>query len=172
MMPARIIVTGANGAGKSTFAARLAALDPGRPLLSFDAMKLTQGWRTRPRAEVETLLSEAIRAPDWILEGGPSLLPIALPAADAVVWMDPPFVLRAWRLLVRPLANRGRTRPELPAGNPDTLLRQWRFGARSLLKDCAFRRALNGHLQAASCPVHRLRTDPAARALEAAWSGS
>ncbi|SFU09321.1 hypothetical protein SAMN05444141_108140 [Pseudovibrio denitrificans] len=115
----KLIVTGANGAGKSFVAARLSAVRPEIPLISFDKIKLTSDWQHRPRAEIEQGLEQVISKEAWILEGGPSLLTHALPKADAIIWLDPPLILRAWRLLVRPWQNRGKTRAELPAGNFD-----------------------------------------------------
>ena len=128
----RIIVTGANGTGKSHTAARLAKVRPGVPVISFDALKLRTDWRQRPRSEIERALIEALRGDSWILEGGPSLLPIGLGRADAVVWLDPPGYVRAWRLVSRPWKHRGRTRPELPPGNIDRPWQQYRFAVRSL----------------------------------------
>jgi len=140
----RIIITGANGAGKSHLAARM-----GGPVVSFDAMKLTTGWAQRPREEIDADLEEVVAGETWVLDGGPSLLAKALPRAEAVIWLDPPVWLRAWRLLRRPWRHRGRTRPELPEGNPDRVWAQYRFGWASLWADRRFREgiraALAGH---------------------------
>ncbi len=142
----RLIVTGANGAGKSHLAARLGALRPDIPVISFDALKLKRNWAQRPRADIETDLKRAIAGKAWILEGGPSLLPQALKHADAVIWLDPPERLRAWRLLARPWRNRGRTRPELPAGNEDWPAEQYMFAFRSLLARRNFKRRISKSL--------------------------
>lgn len=94
----RIIITGANGSGKSYFAKLLTEARPDLPLFSFDTIKLTKNWQTRPKTEIAQRLNDAVSAPVWILEGGPSLLPCALPYADCVVWLDPPViaVLGVW----------------------------------------------------------------------------
>lgn len=155
----RVIITGANGAGKSHVAAKLAALRPSDPLISYDALRLTRGWQRRPQVETFAALSQAIAAPRWILEGGPSLLPHALPRATAVVWLDPSWGLRAWRLAVRPICHIGRTRPELPPGNADWPLRQYRFAWRSLRNHAAFERTITTALATRpTCPVWRCRT--------------
>ena len=135
----RIVVTGPNGAGKTTFARRLAADRPDLPLIHFDALKLTTAWKQRDRAEIEARLGAVVETPGWILEGGPSLLPRAMPQADALVWLDPPLLVRALRLARRPWGGLGRTRPELPDGNPDRLWQQYRFGWRSLRHNARFR---------------------------------
>lgn len=143
----RLIVTGANGAGKSHVAARLAALRPEVPLICFDAIKLLDGWRQRPRPEIEAELARVVAGEAWILEGGPSLLAQALPRAQAVLWLDPPELTRARRLLLRPWRNIGRTRPELPEGNRDWPLEQYRFAVRSLRNGAGFRRSIGAALQ-------------------------
>ncbi|MFS8185061.1 DNA topology modulation protein FlaR [Pseudovibrio denitrificans] len=146
----KLIVTGANGAGKSFVAARLSAVRPEIPLISFDKIKLTSDWQQRPRAEIEQDLEQVIAKEAWILEGGPSLLAHALPKADAVIWLDPPVILRAWRLLVRPWQNRGKTRAELPDGNFDWPVQQYRFAFRSLRNNSSFRGKILTHLETVS----------------------
>jgi hypothetical protein len=82
-----------------------------------------------------------------------------------VIWLDPPLVLRAWRLLMRPLKTQGKTRAELPAGNPDHLAQQYGFAWRSLRKDARFRAEIAAGLSAATVPVlpcySRVDTDSA-----------
>ncbi len=146
----RLIVTGANGAGKSHVAARLSAERPDIPLVSFDSIKLLEGWRQRPRPEIDAKLSRVVAGEAWILEGGPSLLRQALPRAQAVLWLDPPEVARAWRLMIRPWRTLGRTRPELPEGNPDWPLQQYRFAIRSLRNGARFRRTVADALDGAN----------------------
>lgn len=155
----RIIVTGANGAGKTAFARRLAAARPDLPLVHFDALKLERDWQQRSRAGIETRLRAALTAPGWILEGGPSLLPTALPNADAVVWLDPPTLTRARRLATRPWTSLGKTRAELPEGNPDRLGQQYAFAWRSLMQSQRFRDTIASSLIApATPPVFICRT--------------
>lgn len=134
----KIIVTGANGTGKSHAARRLHVLRPDLSLVSFDEIKLTTGWVQRPRADIDARLDDALSQPAWILEGGPSMLGRALPHADALVWLDPPAHVRAWRLFLRPLKGIGQTRPELPNGNADWPLQQYRFALKSLRKQAKF----------------------------------
>lgn len=135
----RLIVTGANGAGKSHISSRMSDARPGIPLVSFDAIKLTSDWKQRPRQEIESTLSNVVAGEAWILEGGPSLLPQALQRAEAVIWLDPPELIRAWRLLIRPWRSFGQTRPELPPGNVDWPLQQYRFALRSIKNGFRFR---------------------------------
>ncbi|MBB95364.1 MAG: DNA topology modulation protein FlaR [Rhodobacteraceae bacterium] len=167
----RLIVTGANGAGKSHVAARLSALRPDVPLVSFDAIKLLEGWQQRPRVEIEQDLEAAVAGPAWIIEGGPSLLPVALPRAEAVLWLDPPGAVRAGRLLLRPWRNLGRTRPELPKGNRDWPIHQYRFALRSLRKGAVFRQSIAAAVAGAGhVAVWRCRTAADTRAALDAWA--
>ena len=155
----RILVTGANGAGKTHFAAALAARLPGLAPVSFDALKLLTRWRQRPRHETEAALADLVATEHWIIDGGPSMLPLALPRATAVVWLDPPTAVRAARLAWRPWRWRGRTRPELPTGNFDSLWRQYRFGLASLRRSSAFRAEIGGALGGDhAARVFRVRT--------------
>jgi len=139
----RLIVTGANGAGKSYLAAQLAAARPEVPLVSFDGIKLTQNWKQRPRSEINTELLHIIQTDSWILEGGPSLLPYAIGRAEGIIWLEPPMWLRAWRLAIRPIRNIGRTRPEIPRGNIDWPWQQYNFAILSLRKQAKFRDSIS-----------------------------
>lgn len=146
----KLMITGANGVGKSHFAARMSAARPEVPLVSFDALKLETGWRQRSRTEIEASLADEIAKDAWILEGGPSLLFQAVEKADALIWLDPPEVLRAWRLVTRPWKYIGKTRPELPDGNVDWPLEQYRFALRSLRKRSQIRSYISEVFQTSS----------------------
>nr|WP_255670646.1 DNA topology modulation protein FlaR [Cognatishimia sp. F0-27] len=117
----------------------MAAFRADVPVIHFDAIKLRSRWQQRPRAESDAALRQEIAKPAWILEGGPSLLPHAIGEADALVWLDPPNRVRAWRLATRPWKYFGRTRPELPPGNVDWPWQQYRFALRSLRNTARFR---------------------------------
>ncbi len=135
----KLIVTGANGVGKSHFAEKLVLARPEIPLISFDAIKLKADWQQRPRDEIDADLAAALETEAWVLEGGPSLLPQAIEKADALVWLDPPDHVRAWQLAKRPWKHFGRTRPELPPGNVDWPWQQYKFALRSLKNGSKFR---------------------------------
>lgn len=134
----RIIITGANGVGKSHFASELALARPDVPVISFDGIKLLTGWKQRPRSEINAVLAREIERDAWILEGGPSLLSQAIGRADALVWLDPPDRVRAWQLASRPWKSLGKTRPELPTGNVDWPWQQYKFAMRSLKNKSKF----------------------------------
>ena len=142
----RVVVTGANGSGKTHFAQKLSKVLPSAEVVSFDALKLTTDWVQRPKHEVQTALEEVVAQDSWILEGGPTLLELALERADVVVWLDTPLWKRAGRLLTRPWKHRGTTRPELPEGNVDWPLQQLWFALRSISLNLAFRRDITSAL--------------------------
>ena len=152
----KIIITGANGVGKSHFAAELAHARPEIPVISFDAIKLRSGWQQRTRAEIEAALKQEIAKEAWILEGGPSLLFHANGQADALVWLDPPEHVRAWQLAKRPWQYFGKTRPELPPGNVDWPWQQYRFAWRSLKKRSEFREQISAAFRDAN-GIHKWR---------------
>lgn len=166
-----MVITGANGAGKTHLARRLAALRPDVELVHADALKLTRNWQRRPKAESEAVLLARVQAACWIVEGGPGLLPMALPRAQMVIWLDLPRRDRARRLFLRPLRHLGRTRPELPAGNRDWPGQQWRFALARLRSDGWFRDRIGEALaQAPAKIIWRCRSDDDVKRAILAWS--
>ncbi|MEL6519475.1 MAG: DNA topology modulation protein FlaR [Pseudomonadota bacterium] len=149
----RILITGANGSGKSRLARLIKAERPDLPLHAYDAIRLTRNWVKRPTPDIDAALAEILQSDRWILEGGPSLLKPAMGRADVIIWLDPPELTRAWRLLQRPLRHIGQTRPELPKGNQDWPLAQYRFAFQSLRKGQWFRRTVRATLSAANHPA-------------------
>lgn len=169
----RVVVTGANGAGKTHLANRLHDARPDVPLVHLDALKLLTDWQTRPRAKVEADLDAQVITDAWIIEGGPRSLARIIGRAQCVIWLDPPLWLRTARLLRRAMTARGKTRAELPDGNPDRLWQQIKFGWRSLRADRRFRRAISSTL--ANCPpekVLRCRTRAQITHAVAHWSNA
>ncbi|WP_424939959.1 DNA topology modulation protein FlaR [Aliiroseovarius sp. S253] len=142
----RIVVTGANGSGKTYLARCLSNLMPAARLVSFDAIKLTENWKQKSKVDIYGALEATVTEDCWILEGGPSLLEKALDRADLVVWLDPPFWRRAMRLLIRPWKYLGQTRPELPDGNIDWPIQQYRFAVQSLRRSNAFHKKIAAEL--------------------------
>ena len=135
----KLVITGANGVGKSHFASQLSLARPEIAVISFDAIKLQRNWQMRSQAEIDAALRTELEKEAWIIEGGPSLMSRAVEKADALVWLDPPEYVRAWQLASRPWRHIGKTRPELPPGNVDWPMRQYSFALRSLMKGVKFR---------------------------------
>lgn len=144
----RILVTGANGAGKTVMAQALATART-LPLFHNDAFALTTDWQHRPLDQIDEA-REAVAATEmWIIDGGPSIVlrGATLARADLVIWLDIPRGLRMWRILRRTLHHRGQTRAELPAGNAEGFgLRQWRFMWKAWRNDAEIRAKLSDAL--------------------------
>ena len=110
----RVLVAGSPGAGKTTLARELARR-LGLPHTEMDALFHGPGWVPRPtfEADVDALLAGG----RWVTEYQyPSVQPRLLAAADAVVWLDHPWPVVAWRLLRRTVV-RAVDRQELYNGN-------------------------------------------------------
>ena len=121
----RVLVIGAGGSGKTTFARRLAERT-GLPLVHLDALYWRPGWVPTPPEEWRALVEGLVARPSWIMDGNyGGTLDLRLAAADAVVFLDLPRTLCLWRVLARRLRTPGRNRPELPAGCPERL--SWEF---------------------------------------------
>ncbi|WP_236706489.1 MULTISPECIES: AAA family ATPase [unclassified Frankia] len=115
----RILVLGASGSGKSTFARRVAAT-LGIPHIELDALRHGPGWTVRPTfaADVET----ATAAPDWVVDGNYSAVrELVWARADTIVWLDLPRWLVEWQV-IRRTAGRLVLRTPLWNGNRE----RWR----------------------------------------------
>jgi adenylate kinase family enzyme len=121
----RVLVLGSPGAGKSTFARRLAERT-GLPLIHLDRHFWRAGW-TEPHPDAwRQQVAELARQPRWIMDGDYSrTLDIRLPRAETVVLLDTPRWLNVARVLKRVLKDYGRTRPDLADECPERF--NWEF---------------------------------------------
>ncbi len=120
----RVMIVGAPGSGKSTLARRLGAR-VGLPVVHIDRIHWKAGWVERPLDERLLLIRAAEVTEVWIIEGGLSATWHERAArADVFVWLDIPIGIRLWRILRRSWVHRGRTRPDLPEGCPETFGKQ------------------------------------------------
>lgn len=98
---ARIIITGRAGSGKTSFGSELASVLR-RKVIRLDPIVIDGAARRRPEHEISTALERVARDEKWILEGAPGDIPQhALNHATAVIWLDSPRTVRAWRLFKR-----------------------------------------------------------------------
>lgn len=117
----RVLVIGSGGAGKSTFARRLADAT-GLPLIHLDREYWQPGWRPTPVAAWAARIAELVAQPRWIIDGnfGASLRP-RLEACDTVILLS----ASRWRCLYRVVRRRlvywGHARPDLDDGCPERL---------------------------------------------------
>ena len=113
---ARVLVIGSGGAGKSTFARRLAERT-GLPLVHLDRLYWSAGWVSPPPGEWDATVARLAAEPRWIMDGNYGrTLAARLAAADTVVLLDYPRLLCLWRATRRWLAHRGGARPDMAPG--------------------------------------------------------
>jgi adenylate kinase family enzyme len=112
--PRRIIVAGTSGSGKTTVAARIAAI-LGIPHVEIDALFHGPGWseRTSFLDDVRAFVSDR----EWVTEWQyPAARPVLAARADLMVWLDLPTATVLRRVVGRTVRRRLR-REELWNGN-------------------------------------------------------
>lgn len=128
----RLLVIGAPGSGKSTFARKLGLLT-GLPVIHLDREFWKPGWRAPAPREWQALSNRLADQPRWIMDGNfPNTLPYRLSRADGVIVLDMPRWLAFARTLRRSVFALGRQRKDMGSGCPervDTLFLRytWRF---------------------------------------------
>jgi adenylate kinase family enzyme len=133
----RVIVIGSGGAGKSTFARKLAGVT-GLPLIHLDRLYWRPGWIETPRDEWERIVRETVAGDEWIIDGNfGGTMEIRLGACDTVVLLDVPRFTCIRRAIKRRVTHIGRSRPDMADGcnekiDFEYLLWLWRFPNASL----------------------------------------
>lgn len=121
----RVLVIGSAGAGKSNFAARLAARTR-LPLVHLDALYWRPGWTEPPRDEWDATLERLLAGERWILDGNYGrTLERRLAACDTAVFLDLPRTVCLRRAVWRRIRFHGRSRPDMREGCPERLT--WAF---------------------------------------------
>lgn len=116
----RIVVIGASGSGKTTFAAQIAC-QLGYPHIELDAIHWLPGWQEAPWDEIRTQVEQLTDNETWVCDGNYSRLrDILWTRADTIVWLNFPFLFVFWRLLKRTL-RRSFGNVELWNGNRETV---------------------------------------------------
>ena len=116
----RIAVVGTSGAGKTTFAAALAA-QLGCPCVELDALHWEAGWRMAELDVFRARVAAATAGERWVCDGSYSKVrEVVWARADTLVWLDYPLPLVLARL-VRRTASRWWRAEELWNGNRESL---------------------------------------------------
>jgi len=103
----RVLVIGSGGAGKSTFARRLAQC-AGLPLIHLDAIYWKPGWLETPKEEWTQVVESLLAGERWVMDGNyGGTLEQRLASCDTVVFLDLPRSLCLWRAAVRWVRFRG-----------------------------------------------------------------
>jgi adenylate kinase family enzyme len=115
----RVMVVGCAGAGKTTFARRLAER-VALPLIHLDRHFWRPGWELPDMNDWRQRVIALAGAPDWIMDGNYfNTYDVRMPRADTLLWLDYPRVTCMHRVLLRTLIGYGRTRPDLPESCPE-----------------------------------------------------
>jgi len=115
----RVLVFGCSGAGKSTFARRLAEAT-GLPRTELDAVFWQPGWVMTPRSESFPRIEALCAKLSWILDGNyMSSLHIRMPRADTAILLDYPRHVCMRQALARTMKDYGRVRDGMAEGCPE-----------------------------------------------------
>jgi adenylate kinase family enzyme len=121
----RVMLIGSGGAGKSTLAVRLGER-LGLPVVHLDARHWHPGWVATPDPEWRREVAALAAAPAWIIDGNyGGTLDLRLAAADTVVFLDLPRRVCLWRVMTRTVRTAGRSRPDMAAGCPERVDREY-----------------------------------------------
>lgn len=117
----KLLVVGCGGAGKSTFA-REAGKRFDIPVVHLDRLWWLRGWVERGADEFDALLKRELEKPAWVIDGN-YLRTLALRAeyCDAIVFLDLPTEECLKSAYARAEEYRGRTRPDMTEGCPETV---------------------------------------------------
>ena len=112
----RVVIIGSPGAGKSTFARKLAQRI-NAPVIHLDKLYWQPGWiEPDPQAWRDTL-TRATQAEAWIMDGHyGSSLDLRLQAADTAILLEFPRALCLRRVMLRVLRTWGRNREDMGPG--------------------------------------------------------
>jgi len=115
----RIVVIGSSCSGKSTFSQYLANKNK-TEYIELDQLHWLPDWKERPDEEFRILVSEAVSADSWIVDGNYSVArDIVWPRATKIIWLNHPFSLVLYRSITRSI-KRAATKKKLFAGNIET----------------------------------------------------
>jgi len=116
----RVNVVGSTGSGKTNYGAELAGR-LGVPLVELDALSWEANWVTAPPTVFRARVAAAVAGEAWVVDGNYSATrDLVWARADTVVWLDFPFALVMWQVIVRTL-RRGLRGEVLWSGNRESL---------------------------------------------------
>jgi adenylate kinase family enzyme len=112
----RVVVLGPGGAGKTELAWVIGSRFD-LPVVHLDVLFWRAGWTPAPQEQALDALAAATAGDRWVLDGNFLDADTArFDRADTVIFLDLPRRTCIWRVLRRLVRDRGRRRPDLPAG--------------------------------------------------------
>jgi adenylate kinase family enzyme len=97
----RVVVIGVTSSGKSTLAETLARRFD-MDFIELDALHWEPNWQEAPQEIFRARVEKAIRVEKWCVAGNyQSIRDMIWPNADAVIWLDYPFMTVFWQLTRR-----------------------------------------------------------------------
>ncbi len=112
----RVMVIGCCGAGKSTFAGRLAQIIP-LPIIHLDQEYWQPDWNEPEKEVWHEKVRQLSLQEKWIMDGNyGSSLDIRLQKADAIVFLDYATMSCIYRVSKRIWKYKGTVRPDMPEG--------------------------------------------------------
>ena len=132
----RVLIIGSAGAGKTTLARRIGTLLD-LPVIHLDRHFWNPGWVETPRDEWTRKVDGLVAGERWVMDGNyGGTIEVRARAADTILLLDYSRLLCLRRVLGRWWSHRGRQRPDLPEGCPETIDAQflawiWNYRRRS-----------------------------------------
>lgn len=97
----RIVVIGTTSSGKSTLAKQIADKF-GYQFIELDALYWEESWTPAPTLRFWERVENAVAKKNWVLAGNySSVRHIVWKRAQAIIWLDYPFLIVLWRLITR-----------------------------------------------------------------------
>ncbi len=117
----RILILGPSGSGKSTVCERIGRI-LGIPVVHLDKYYWNPNWVETPKDDWVNKVKNLIESESWVMDGNyTSTLKMRSDAADTLIFLDMTRRLSYFRVIVRYLKNRGRTRPDVTEGCPEKI---------------------------------------------------
>ncbi|MDQ0429696.1 adenylate kinase family enzyme [Planomicrobium stackebrandtii] len=118
----RIMVLGvSSGVGKSSFSRSLADI-AAIPVHHLDAYFWKPGWVESSDLEFSEKQQRLVEQDRWIIEGNyTGTYEIRRQKADTIIYLELPLAVCLYRVVKRRIMNHGKTRPDIAAGCPEKL---------------------------------------------------
>jgi len=119
--PNRILILGPSGSGKSTVCERIGRI-LGIPVVHLDKYYWNPNWVDTPKDEWVSKVKNLIASESWVMDGNyTSTLKMRSEVADTLIFLDMTRRMSYFRVIIRYLKNRGKTRPDVTEGCPEKI---------------------------------------------------